>query len=77
LSTSKNGHVLIVGAGPVGLAAALELARLRYPVQIIEKNTEPSTHSKAFGINARTLELLEPSGLTESSLQKAIKIKEG
>ncbi len=44
--------VLVVGAGPVGLAAALELARLHRPVRIVDAKLAPSTHSKAIGVNA-------------------------
>lgn len=75
MKRSKNGLVLVVGAGPVGLAAALELARLGQTVRIIETKPERSTHSKAIGINVRTLELLEPSGVTERLLQSGLKIR--
>ena len=60
--------VLVVGAGPVGLAAAIDLTLRDYPVRIVEARSEPSTYSKAIGINARTLELLEPAGVTERLL---------
>jgi 2-polyprenyl-6-methoxyphenol hydroxylase-like FAD-dependent oxidoreductase len=55
--------VLIVGAGPTGLTAALELSRLGVDVRIIDKAAEPSTTSKALGIQARTIELLRPRGV--------------
>ena len=60
--------ILIVGAGPTGLTAALELTRRGREVRIIEKAEAPSRHSKAIGINPRTLDLLEASGLTERIL---------
>ncbi len=74
METSKRVNVLVAGAGPVGLAAALELARLGQAVRIVETRSEPSTRSKAIGINARTLELLEPSGVTERLLESGLKI---
>lgn len=55
---------LIAGAGPVGLAAALFLARDGTPVRIIDRADRPAPHSKALAVNPRTLEILEPSGLT-------------
>ena len=61
--------LLIVGAGPVGLASALELARRGIELRIIDKAETPSKLSKAIGVNPRTLELLEPSG---ASATKAI-----
>lgn len=67
---SQSSPVLVAGAGPAGLAAALELTRLGRAVRIIEEQDVPSTHSKAIGINARTLELLEPSGVTERLLER-------
>jgi 2-polyprenyl-6-methoxyphenol hydroxylase-like FAD-dependent oxidoreductase len=57
-------QVLIVGAGPVGLAAALFLTRRGVPVRIIDAASGPSRTSKALGVNPRTLELLEGTGVT-------------
>jgi len=55
--------VLIVGAGPTGLTAALELARFNIPVRLIDKRAAPATTSRAIGIQARTLELMQQRGL--------------
>jgi 2-polyprenyl-6-methoxyphenol hydroxylase-like FAD-dependent oxidoreductase len=60
--------LLVVGAGPTGLAAALELARLGRPVRVIDRNPERSRLSKAIGVNPRTLELMEEAGVTERLL---------
>jgi 2-polyprenyl-6-methoxyphenol hydroxylase-like FAD-dependent oxidoreductase len=67
--------VLVVGAGPTGLAAALELARRGRPVRIIDRNPSRSQHSKAIGVNARTLALLEPSGVSERLLARGLRIR--
>jgi 3-(3-hydroxy-phenyl)propionate hydroxylase len=61
--------VLIVGAGPTGLAAAMSLARARVPVRLIDKALQPDPHSRAIGIQARTLELLEQHRLIEPFLE--------
>jgi 2-polyprenyl-6-methoxyphenol hydroxylase-like FAD-dependent oxidoreductase len=50
-------RVLIVGAGPVGLAAALELARFRVPSIVIEQRATTSWHPKTRNINTRTMEI--------------------
>ena len=55
--------ILVVGAGPTGLTAALELSRFGVPVRIVEKAKEPATTSRAIGIQARTLELMQQRGL--------------
>lgn len=52
-------QVLIVGAGPSGLAAALVLARLGIAVRIIDKNAARSDKSKALAVHAGTLECLK------------------
>ena len=67
--------VLVVGAGPTGLAAALELARQGRPVRIVDRKPGRSQHSKAIGVNARTLELLEPSGVTERLLATGLRVR--
>jgi 2-polyprenyl-6-methoxyphenol hydroxylase-like FAD-dependent oxidoreductase len=55
--------VLIAGAGPTGMMAAIELSRFDIPVRLVEKKAEPETTSRAIGVQARTLELLEQRGL--------------
>lgn len=65
---------LVVGAGPVGMAGALELDRQGMRVRIIEKNEQRSTLSKAVGINARTLELLQPGGISQKLIARGLKV---
>ena len=64
----ETNPVLIVGAGPTGLTAALELSRLGVPVRLIEQRTAPGTTSRALAVQARTLELLVPRGVGEAML---------
>lgn len=59
---------VIVGAGPVGLAAALFLARQGITATTIDAAAHPAPHSKALAVNPRTLEILEPTGVTAKML---------
>jgi len=61
--------VLIVGAGPTGLTAALELSRLGVAVKLIDRSDAPATTSRAIGVQARTLELFDQRGLADEMLQ--------
>lgn len=61
--------VLIVGAGPTGLTAALELSRLGVAVRVIERALEPATTSRAIGVQARTMELLQQRGLADEMVR--------
>jgi 2-polyprenyl-6-methoxyphenol hydroxylase-like FAD-dependent oxidoreductase len=70
---SQERPVLIVGAGPTGLTAAMELARLGVRVRVVDKAGEPSTTSKALAIQARTLELLRPRGVGDEMLRRGQK----
>jgi 2-polyprenyl-6-methoxyphenol hydroxylase-like FAD-dependent oxidoreductase len=60
---------LIAGAGPVGLAAALFLARRGKSVRLVETALQPATQSRALAVNPRTLELLEATGVTRAMLE--------
>ena len=51
--------VLIVGAGPVGLTLAMELARYGVPLRIVDKAPARTDKSKALVLWSRTLELLD------------------
>ena len=61
--------VLIVGAGPTGLTAALELSRMGVSVRLIDKREAPAAISRAIGVQARTLELFEQRGLAEEMVR--------
>jgi len=49
--------VLILGGGPVGLGAALELARCGVRAVLIEKHDSTSWHPKTRNFNTRTMEI--------------------
>ncbi len=66
----QRGHILIVGAGPAGLTTAIELKRRGFTPRIIDKIARPHAQSRALAINPRTLQILEPSGVTDKLLQK-------
>jgi 2-polyprenyl-6-methoxyphenol hydroxylase-like FAD-dependent oxidoreductase len=68
---SSDTQVLVVGAGPTGLTAASELTRHGVRVRIVEKNTEPSIHSKALVVQPRTLEVLLAMGLADEAIAAA------
>ncbi|HYD61529.1 MAG TPA: FAD-dependent oxidoreductase [Noviherbaspirillum sp.] len=57
--------VLIVGAGPTGLTLALQLTQLGIRPVIIDAQEEAANTSRAAVIHARTLEVLEPLGVSE------------
>lgn len=66
---SHDVPVLIVGAGPTGLTAALELSRLGVGVRIVDRAPEPSLTSRALGIQARTVELLRVRGVGDEMVR--------
>jgi len=55
-------QVLIVGAGPVGLTMAAELARYGVSTRIVDKAAARTDKSKALVLWSRTLELLDRAG---------------
>jgi 2-polyprenyl-6-methoxyphenol hydroxylase-like FAD-dependent oxidoreductase len=57
--------VLIVGAGPTGLSLARQLARYDVEFVIVDKREGTTPHSKAIGVQARTLEIYDQVGIAD------------
>ncbi len=62
-------EVLIVGGGPAGCAAAIELARAGRDVTIIDKADFPRDKCCGDGLTADALRILENMGLEPSTVQ--------
>ena len=56
--------VLIVGAGPTGLALAAQLDSFGTSFRIIDRSLTPAEHSRALALQPRTLEALRPFGIS-------------
>ncbi|MBK6534267.1 MAG: FAD-dependent monooxygenase [Deltaproteobacteria bacterium] len=61
--------VLIVGAGPTGLVAAIDARRHGLSVRIVEQSPQRSPHSRALVLHSRSLEVLDDLGCVEPVLQ--------
>lgn len=59
--------VLVVGAGPTGLAMACELARRNVPVRIVDKAPEYFRGSRGKGLQPRTLEVFDDLGVVDEA----------
>ncbi|WP_237569446.1 FAD-dependent oxidoreductase [Mycolicibacterium lacusdiani] len=74
-TTARDAHitdVLVVGAGPTGLALTAALLRHGVRVVLVDKQAEGANTSRAAGINARTLEVLEGIDVTRRLLKEGI-----
>ena len=67
--------VLIVGAGPVGLMLACELARYGVGVRLIDRAPQATQTSKALVVWSRTLELMDRMGCTEAFLAAGLRAR--
>lgn len=73
--TTSACDVLVVGAGPVGLTAAHELARYGLSVRLIDGADHFATTSRALGVHARTLETYDQMGVLEEMLAETRKVR--
>jgi 2-polyprenyl-6-methoxyphenol hydroxylase-like FAD-dependent oxidoreductase len=62
---SAPPHIIIVGAGPVGLTLAYGLARNGIAVTVIETELSVSRQLRASTFHPPTLDMLEPWGITQ------------
>lgn len=66
--------VIVVGAGPVGLTAAIVLTQLGHRVRILDDQAAGANTSRAAVVHSRTLELLEPYGVVPALVDRGIPI---
>ncbi len=71
MTLSDHAEVLIIGAGPTGLAAALFLAERGVRARLVDKSEAPSTTSRAQVVNPRSLEVLQQAGVTDRILSES------
>lgn len=67
---STKLDALVVGAGPVGLSMAAALLAQGLRVRIIDSAADRAQESRAIGIQARTLEVFEISGIVDEFLDR-------
>ncbi|MFJ3637291.1 rifampin monooxygenase [Streptomyces sp. NPDC090112] len=69
--------VIVAGGGPTGLMLACELRLHGVRVVVLEKESGPTPHSKARGLHARSVEVMDQRGLLERFLPHGEKFAVG
>ncbi|MFK7958603.1 MAG: FAD-dependent oxidoreductase [Lysobacterales bacterium] len=72
--TDKQPQVLIVGAGPVGLTAALALARAGITVRVVDSGEDIDRRMRASTFHPPTLDMLDQLGLGQDLISVGIKV---
>ncbi|MGW0534429.1 FAD-dependent oxidoreductase [Streptomyces sp. NPDC003032] len=72
---TDSAQVLVVGAGPVGLSAAHELARHGVRVRIVDAAAGPAVTSRALATHARTLETYDQMGILGELLPRGQRVE--
>ena len=72
--TKNNPSILVIGAGPVGLTMAAELARHGASFRIIDKKKTTTDKSKALVVHARTMEIFEDMGIIAHALDAGTRV---
>lgn len=74
LTGAHGGHypVIVVGAGPVGLTAALDLAQRNVGFMLVDEDARVSEGSRAICFAKRTLEILDRLGCADRAVDKGV-----
>lgn len=65
--------VVVIGGGPVGLAAAVDLARQQVPVVLLDDDNTLATGSRAICFAKRTLEIFDRLGCGDRMVDKGVR----
>lgn len=71
-ATPAHHPVVVVGAGPVGLALAIDLAQRQVPVVLLDNDCTLSTGSRAICFAKRTLEVFDRLGCAGRMVDKGV-----
>jgi putative polyketide hydroxylase len=66
MSNHTAPQILVVGAGPAGLATALSAARHGARVLVVERHLTTSIHPRASGLSTRTMEIFRSWGVIDA-----------
>jgi len=66
--------VSIVGAGPTGLTLGCLLAQAGVDFVLLERADRPHEHSRAAAVQARTLEVLEDAGVSDTLVERGLRV---
>jgi len=72
VSASERARVVIVGAGPVGLAMALDLGRRGHEVIVLNRLDFVAHASKAICFSKRSLDILDRLGVCDPAIAKGV-----
>ena len=73
----KRHPVVIIGAGPIGLTAALDCAQRGIPVVLLDDNNTVSIGSRAVCYAKRSLEIWDRLGVADSMVDKGVRWQVG
>ncbi len=68
----KPIHVVVVGAGPVGVVAAIAAAQQGFKVTLLEAGTEVDHNPRAATTHCSTLEFIDQVGLIDEFIQQGL-----
>lgn len=70
-----DADILVVGAGPVGMLAALLSARQGLSVLLLERSAVRQAQSRAIGITPPSLEIFRRVGLPEAFIERGVPVR--
>jgi 2-polyprenyl-6-methoxyphenol hydroxylase-like FAD-dependent oxidoreductase len=72
---SGEADVLVIGAGPAGLFAAVELARYGVRARVVERTPRPHRQARATALQPATLEILHRAGCLDRVLGASVHVR--
>jgi 3-(3-hydroxy-phenyl)propionate hydroxylase len=76
-STAAHHRVIVIGAGPVGLCAAIDLAQRGIPVLLLDESDRIGEGSRGISYAKRTLEIFDRLGVAQRCREKGVTWKVG